>query len=130
VTVLSVPHLSAPDFESRIGGPPADWACLDIALDGILRRGPLVCSGRDGEGTRYLIAEVAPCRWLCVAISELALLCVAMGRADVREAFAHSPTGMVEQVTRHPAGRYITRTRAGDELLDTELPPPGLRVAA
>jgi hypothetical protein len=125
MTVISVPH-----FDSRVGGPPADWSCRDIALDGVLHRGPLVCSGHDPAGTRYLVAEVGPCRWLCVPISELALLCVAIGRADLRAAFAHSPTGMVEQVTRHPAGRYVCRSRPCHELLDTELPPPGLRIAA
>jgi hypothetical protein len=91
---------------------------------------PLVCSGRDRSGTRYLISEVASCSWLCVPISELAFRCVATGRAEVRAAFAHSPTGAIEQVTRHPAGCFVIHTRLCRDLLDSELPPPGLRIAA
>jgi hypothetical protein len=123
--------ISLPAVEGWAGHPMAEWWCRDIELDAVLHDArPFVCSGHDEAGTRYLIAEVASCSWLCVPISELALLCVASGRSDVRAAFAHSPTGTVEQVTRHPAGRYLTHTRLCRDLLDAELPPPGLRIAA
>jgi hypothetical protein len=129
--VETVAVRSLPDMGVWSGHHIAKWWCRDIELDAVLHpEWPIVCSGHDGAGTRYLITEVASCAWLCVVISELALVCVTNGRAELRAAFAHSPTGTVEQVSRHPTGRYLIRTRLCRELLDTELPPPGLRIAA
>jgi hypothetical protein len=87
-----------------------------------------VFSAHDGQGRRYLLAHTAASVWLCAPISERALECVASGRAEVRDVFAHSSTGMVDQLTVQ-GGVVCTESLVPcAELGDDVLPRAGVRL--
>jgi hypothetical protein len=99
------------------------WAGLEI--DDVLAPGQ-VYAAHDGEG-RYLIAHTSAPTWLCAPISERALACVVSGRAELRSAFAHSLTGMVERLTVQSSvcrESVVPCAQLGDE----DLPPAGVRL--
>jgi hypothetical protein len=97
---------------------------------------PQVVSAHTPAGERYLLAHTGGAgwtgTWLCAKVTDRALDCVAAGRADVRDAFAHSATGFVERVTigTGRAGVLQETLRLCSELTDDELPRPGIRLAS
>ncbi|MGH9127052.1 MAG: hypothetical protein ACRDZ8_20370 [Acidimicrobiales bacterium] len=86
-----------------------------------------VFSAHDGAG-RYLVARTSGVIWLCAPISQRALDCVASGRAELRAAFSHSLTGMVERFTVR-AGAVGESMIPCADLRDEDLPRAGARVA-
>lgn len=96
-----------------------------LEIDEVLVAGE-VFSAHDGAG-RYLVARTSGVIWLCAPISERALDCVASGRAELRSAFAHSLTGMVEQFTVR-AGAVGESMIPCADLHDEDLPRAGARV--
>jgi hypothetical protein len=87
-----------------------------------------VFSAHDEEGRRYVLAHTTSSTWLCAPISERALACVTSGRAELRAVFAHSFTGMVEQLTVQGAAVWAESIVPCAELTDEVLPRPGVRV--
>ncbi|MDQ1359596.1 MAG: hypothetical protein QOF20_124 [Acidimicrobiaceae bacterium] len=87
-----------------------------------------VFSARDEEGRRYLFAHTEASTWLCAPISERALSCVASGQAELRAVFAHSSTGMVLRLTVGGMAVCGESLVPCAELLDDELPRPGVRL--
>jgi hypothetical protein len=85
-----------------------------------------VFAAHDSEG-QYLIAHTAAPTWLCAPISERALRCVASGRAELRAAFSHSLTGLVERCTVRASSLEESVVRCAD-LTDDELPRAGLHL--
>lgn len=101
------------------------WMAMDI--DEVLMLGS-VFSAHDWQGRRYLVARTGDNTWLCAPITERALECVASGRAELRSVFAHSATGMVEQLTVKGARVCHDELLACSELSDDDLPVAGLRI--
>lgn len=100
------------------------WAGLEI--DDVLAPGEVYVA-HDSEG-RYLIAQTSAPTWLCAPISERALACVVSGRAELRSAFVHSLTGMVERLTVQSSSVCQDSVVPCAQLSDQELPPAGVRL--
>ena len=96
-----------------------------LEIDEVLVAGE-VFSAHDGQ-CRYLLARTSGLIWLCAPISERALDCVASGRAELRAAFAHSLTGMVERFTVWSDAVRESMIPCA-QLQDEDLPRAGLRV--
>ena len=110
---------------------------LGLELDEVLMADgaePQVVSAHTPGGDRYLLAHTGgegwKGTWLCAVVTDRALDCVAAGRAEVRDAFAHSATGFVDLVTVGDGRDDVVRQtlRLCGELTDEELPEPGLRL--
>ena len=101
------------------------WMAMDI--DEVLMLGS-VFSAHDWQGRRYLVARTGDNTWLCAPITERALECVISGRAELRSVFAHSATGMVEQLTVQGARVCQDELVPCVELTDDDLPVAGLRI--
>jgi hypothetical protein len=77
---------------------------IQLCVEQILARdnGPELCCARDCTAQQWLIVKVGEdhdvLAWLCVPMSEHAMLAVAKGRASPRDAAQHSATGTVELV--------------------------------
>jgi hypothetical protein len=112
---------------------------LGLEVDEVLaRRGARleVFSAHDPDGSRYLVAHTRgqgrAGTWLCAPVTERALACVQSGRAELRDAFAHSATGAVERITISTRSghrpEFEESVRLCAELTDEELPQPGIRI--
>jgi hypothetical protein len=115
---------------------------LGLELDEVLMAEgaqPQVLTAHTLEGERYLLARTHhesrgegewTGTWLCAMVTDRALDCVAAGRAEIRDAFAHSATGFVELVTVGDGRRGVVREtlRLCGELTDDDLPEPGIRL--
>jgi hypothetical protein len=100
---------------------------LGLEIDEVLMAED-VFSAHDEQGNRYLMAHTAASTWLCAPISKLALECVASGRSELRTVFAHSSTGMVDQLTVRGAAVIKQSIVPCAELDDDVLPRRGVRL--
>ena len=95
--------------------------------------GPSLFTGHDLSGRRYLAVQVTSTsterRWLLAAISQLALRYVLAGRAELRDAFRHTPTGFVETIRMDRSGRATQSVRLCADLSEDDLPEAGERLA-
>jgi hypothetical protein len=116
---------------------PQGGRFLGLEVDEVLMADgaePQVVSAHTPGGERYLLAHTGgegwEGTWLCAVVTDRALDCVAAGRAEIRDAFAHSATGFVEQVTVAGARRGVVRgtLRLCGELTDDDLPERGIRL--
>ena len=99
---------------------------LALELDEVLLPDEVFAAHDDFS--RYLVVHDTSSSWLCAPISELALRCVASGRAELRSAFAHSLTGMVERFTVEGGAVCGESMIPCAELRDEDLPRPGARL--
>ena len=117
---------------------PLRGSGLALEIDDILAGAfgsPEVFSAHDPTGSRYLVAHTSgrgrAGTWLCAPVTERALACVRSGRAELRDAIAHSATGVVEQVTvsTRPGRRpeFHESLRLCRDLAQEELPQAGIR---
>jgi hypothetical protein len=87
---------------------------------------PLLFAGRTPDGQRWLVAQISERagarRWLCAPASDLAIGCVASGRALPADLFRHSATGTVEDITVGPGGQFFESLRLCGSLGDDEVP--------
>jgi hypothetical protein len=110
-------------------------ASLDIEIDEILdwHDGPSLFIGHDRAWRHYVAVQVGSGtthrRWLCAAISRRALRCVLTGRADLRDALRHTPTGYVDVLTIDQWGRVVESQQLCGDLSDDALPAGGERLA-
>jgi hypothetical protein len=85
---------------------------LEVTVEAVLIRadGPLLCTGRDFLGQRWLIYRSHRDRvrhtWLCSPVTDQALARVVTGQAAPRDALRHSSTGVVE-VVRYTDGEVM-----------------------
>jgi hypothetical protein len=84
---------------------PLQRSSLGIEIDQVLATSdtlPSLFTGHDQWGCSYLVARASAdectITWLCAPISELALRCVAEGRAEPGDALRHSSNGAVARV--------------------------------
>jgi hypothetical protein len=107
-----------------------------VQIDEVLdwRDGPSLFTGHDHDGRHYLAVEVASTpterRWVFAPISPVALRCVLMGRAQLRDAFRHSLTGYIETVSIDRAGQVTESMQLCTEVSDDVLPVEGERLAS
>jgi hypothetical protein len=99
---------------------------VDVVL--VERAGrPLLFAGRTPDGQRWLVAQISETtgmfRWLCAPASDLAIGCVASGRALRADLLRHSSTGTVEDIILGPGGEFSESVRLCCSLRDEELPP-------
>ncbi|HLY84631.1 MAG TPA: DUF6575 domain-containing protein [Acidimicrobiales bacterium] len=106
-----------------------------VEIDEVLdwHDGPSLFTGHDRDGRHYLAVQVAGTpmarRWMFAAISTVALRCVLIGDAEIRDAFRHSLTGYIETVSIDRAGRVTGSMLLCTELSDDLLPDEGERLA-
>jgi hypothetical protein len=85
---------------------------LEVTVETVLIHadGPLLCTGRDFLGQRWLIyrshSDGVRHTWLCSPVTDQALSRVATGQATPRDALRHSSTGVVE-VVRYTSGEVM-----------------------
>lgn len=109
-------------------------AKFDIEIDEILewQGSSSLLSGHDRTGRPYIAVQIGPTptvrTWLCAAISHRALQCVRTGRADLRDAFRHTPTGYVEMLSVDRNGHLSESLRLCADLGDDVLPAEGERL--
>jgi len=108
---------------------PLQGSALQLEVDEVLESGPTVpklFAAHTRSGEHYLVAHASgedrTGTWMCAPISEFALAFVRNGRAEVRDAFAHSATGAVDIVTIAPDGRCTESVKMCNELRDADLP--------
>jgi hypothetical protein len=107
---------------------------LGIEIDEILdwQGDPSLFTGHDTTGNHYLAVQVAGSSairsWLCAPISPVALRYLLDGRAQLRDAFRHTLTGVVAMVSIDRAGRVTESTRLSTDLPDDLLPAEGKRL--
>jgi hypothetical protein len=93
---------------------------------------PLICSGRDFRGEKWLVVQVDDAAdhlvWVCAPISERALQAVRSGSASARDAMRHSLTGTVEVVTVDHGHAVPDRCLCCAAIPEDLLPPVDLRV--
>jgi hypothetical protein len=101
-----------------------------VAVEEILveRSGsPRLFAGRTPDGQRWLVAQVTDSadvrRWLCAPASDRAIGCLVSGRALPADLLRHSSTGIVEEITLGPGGRFSESLRLCGSLADDEVPP-------
>ncbi len=87
---------------------------------------PVLFAGRTPDGQRWLVAEgregVGEGRWLCAPASDLAIRCVASGRAQAADVLRHSATGTVSDISFGGEGTFSECIRLCASLADEELP--------
>jgi hypothetical protein len=108
---------------------PLQGSALQLEVDEVLESGPTVpklFAAHTRSGEHYLVAHASgedrTGTWMCAPISEFALAFVRNGRAEVRDAFAHSATGAVDIVTIAPDGHCTESVKMCNELRDADLP--------
>jgi hypothetical protein len=89
-----------------------------------------VYSARDHRGANYLIAHTAASTWLCALVSPQALDSVVSGRVELRDAFRHTTTGLVERITVRDSVVHDDSLLLCRELSEDELPRPGVRLCS
>jgi hypothetical protein len=114
---------------------PLQRCSLHLELDQVLDPAaflPHCFAGHSSGGQRYLIVQMngneRTGTWVCAPISERALGCVLTGRAEFRDAIAHTTTGTVDVVTIGADGSCDELWKFCRELDDEELPARGDRV--
>jgi hypothetical protein len=94
--------------------------------------GPILFTGRDFEGQRWLVAEVdrrgTRTAWLCAPQSPRAIQCVMSGKADVRDAIRHSANGTAEVITLDGSEPVEDQVLLCGDLPEQYLPAAGWRV--
>jgi hypothetical protein len=112
-----------------------NFGSFGVEIDEVLdwHDGPSLFTGHDLSGRRYLAVQVASTpaerSWLVAAISPVALRCVLAGRAELRDAFRHTPTGFVETFRMDRAGRVTQSVSLCADLSEDDLPQEGERLA-
>jgi len=87
-----------------------------------------VFSARDRRGAHYLLAHTAASTWLCALVDPQVLSRIASGEAELRDAFAHTTTGLVERITVRDSVVCDESLLLYRELSEDELPRPGVRL--